>query len=78
MAKLLWAFSFEKKVDENGRTIEVDADYATGYEEGLVVCSKPFVCKTTPRSTKRAETIMKEFKQAEVDIFQKYTLGARK
>lgn len=78
VAKLLWAFSFEKKLDENGRTIEVDTDYATGYEEGLVVCSKPFVCKITPRSPRRAETIMKEFKQAEVDIFQKYTPAAQK
>lgn len=74
VAKLLWAFSFEKKLGENGQPIEVDVNYQTGYDEGLVVCSKPFVCKITPRTQKRAETIVKEFKQAEVDIFPKYTL----
>ena len=73
MAKLLWAFSFEKDVDSEGNVIELDMDYATGWNEGLVTCTKDFPCKVTPRSKKRAETIMREFDQANIDVFAKYS-----
>ena len=72
VAKLLWAFSFEKKVDDKGDPIEPDLDYATGFEEGLVISSKPFPCEIKPRSQKRVETIMKEFQSAEAKVFPQY------
>ena len=72
LAKLLWAFSFEKEVDENGRVMEPDTNYATGWNEGLVTCTKNFPCRVVPRSPERVETIMREFAQAEADVFIKY------
>ncbi|KIX02156.1 uncharacterized protein Z518_08095 [Rhinocladiella mackenziei CBS 650.93] len=72
MSKLLWAFSFEKEVDANGRVMEPDQSYETGYSEGFLVCTKPFPCKIIPRSQKRVETIMKEFEQAGVEVFSKF------
>jgi hypothetical protein len=72
MAKLLWAFSFEKAVDANGRTIDPDVDYETGYSEGFIVCTKDFPAKITPRSEKRVETIMREFDQAKVETFSQF------
>lgn len=72
IAKLLWAFNFEKQVDENGQTVEPDMDYGTGYSEGFIVCTNAFPCKVTPRSEKRVDTITREFKQAEVEVFPQY------
>ena len=72
MVKLLWAFSFDKAVDADGRTLEPDLDYATGYSEGFIVCTKDFPCKITPRSEKRVETILREFEQARSEVFSQY------
>ncbi len=72
MAKLLWAFSFEKEVDEKGRAQEPDTNYATGWNEGLVTCTKDFPCRVVPRSAERVETIMREFAQVEADVLSKY------
>lgn len=72
MAKLLWAFSFEKEVDAEGRAVEPDLNYETGYSEGFIVATKDFPCKITPRSEKRVETIMKEFAEAQLDVFSQY------
>ncbi|EXJ63278.1 uncharacterized protein A1O5_11599 [Cladophialophora psammophila CBS 110553] len=72
MAKLLWAFSFEKQIDEAGRVMEPDTNYATGWSEGLITCTKDFPCKVVPRSAERVQTIMREFAQAEAEVFSKY------
>jgi cytochrome P450 family 619 len=72
MAKLLWAFSFEKVIDASGKTLEPDINYATGWSEGLVTFPKEFPCRIIPRSPDRVRTIMKEFDQAQAEIFCKY------
>ncbi|KKA19811.1 Cytochrome P450 [Rasamsonia emersonii CBS 393.64] len=64
IAKLPWAFSFDKELDSSGKPIEPDVDPITGYSEGFLVCANPFPCKITPRSEARRDTIMKEFAQA--------------
>jgi hypothetical protein len=75
IAKLLWAFSVEKEMDENGRPLDPDTDYATGWNEGLVTCTKEFPGRIIPRSAERVETIMREFAQAESQVFSKYEDG---
>lgn len=74
MAKLLWAFNFEKFIDPvTGQVVEPDADITTGYNsEGLVMIAHPFNLKVTPRSEARCETIMREFAKAESEVFAKY------
>lgn len=72
MSKLLWAFSFEKEVDESGKQIEIDIDPITGYEDGTTVSVKPFPCRIVPRSKARRETIMKEFETAKKDVFSRF------
>ncbi|KAL4768641.1 cytochrome P450 [Aspergillus nidulans var. acristatus] len=57
IAKLVWAFDFERvKGEEN-----VDVSVETGYEGGFLVCPKKFPIRITPRSEKRAAVIEKEF-----------------
>jgi hypothetical protein len=75
IAKLLWAFSFDNEVDDTGKFIEPDIDPVTGYSEGFLVCANPFPCKVASRSESRRETIMREFAQAEAEVFSKYEIG---
>lgn len=72
MAKMLWAFSFAEKRDLQGKVIPVDANAATGYSSGFLHCPKPFDCEIKPRSEARRETILKEYAQAEKNIFSQY------
>ncbi|KAL2005978.1 hypothetical protein VTN00DRAFT_9632 [Thermoascus crustaceus] len=72
ISKLLWAFSFDKQVDEAGKVIELDVDPVTGYSEGFLVCANLFPCRITLRSEARQDTIMREFAQAQADIFSKF------
>ncbi|GAM35621.1 hypothetical protein TCE0_017r04089 [Talaromyces pinophilus] len=74
MAKLLWAFDFEKFIDPvTGEVAEPDSDIVTGYNsDGLVMLANPFKMTVTPRSEARRETIMREFAHAEGEVFAKY------
>lgn len=72
VAKLLWGLSFEPSTDAQGREIPVDINSDTGYTEGFLVSPKPFECRIQPRSEARRETIMREFRDAEVNVFSKY------
>ena len=72
MAKLLWAFSFEKKLDDNGQAMEPDMNYATGWSEGLITCTNDFPCKIVPRSHERVETIARELGKAQAEVFSNY------
>jgi cytochrome P450 family 619 len=73
MAKLLWAFDFDKCIDPlTGSPIEPDTDPISGYSGGAILVAKPFPCEITPRSVARQDTIMREFSRAETDIFSKY------
>ncbi|KAI9930338.1 hypothetical protein AWENTII_007721 [Aspergillus wentii] len=75
IAKLLWAFRFEKATDSSGKPIDVDTDYETGYSQGFLINARPFPCKMTPRSKARESTIMREFAQVSQDVFSKYETG---
>ncbi|KAJ6105229.1 hypothetical protein N7523_010039 [Penicillium sp. IBT 18751x] len=72
ISKLLWAFKFEKAVDEVGKPIETDINPVTAYTEGFLITAKPYACKITPRSEKRVETIMREFAEVEMTVFTQY------
>ncbi|KAL3702776.1 hypothetical protein TMatcc_000088 [Talaromyces marneffei ATCC 18224] len=73
MAMLLWAFNFEKPVDPTtGLAMEPDLSPDTGFIEGLVACPAPFPCKVSVRSKARYETILREFEEAKVHVFDKY------
>ncbi|KAK4989771.1 hypothetical protein LTR66_006973 [Elasticomyces elasticus] len=67
MAKLLWAFEFK---DKKGK--EVDVDPVTGYSEGFLVCAEDFECEISVRGEKRRETILREFEEAERDVFARF------
>ncbi|KAF3127945.1 hypothetical protein TWF569_011645 [Orbilia oligospora] len=72
VAKLLWAFKFEKATGADGQPIEMNVDPKTGYTEGFLHCALPFKCKVTVRSEERRKTILKEFELAK-QIFNEYT-----
>ena len=76
MAKLLWAFSFKPGKNEAKMTVEPDTDPITGYSEGFLVCANDFLCDIEPRSEARRTTIMREFAEAETNVFSKYEQGA--
>ncbi|KAL4811716.1 cytochrome P450 [Aspergillus spinulosporus] len=57
IAKLVWAFDFERVKGEE--TVDISVD--TGYEGGFLVCPKKFPIKITPRSEGRVAVIKKEF-----------------
>ncbi|KAJ8118527.1 hypothetical protein OPT61_g506 [Boeremia exigua] len=62
IARLLWAFDFEKARDADGNEIIPDAGDLT---EGLLVQPKPFPAKITPRNVGRAQQLQAEWKQME-------------
>jgi hypothetical protein len=72
MAKLLWAFDISKKTDAHGTVVPVDVDARTGYSDGFLHCPKPFACDIQPRSEGRRVTVMREFAEAENEIFSMY------
>lgn len=72
VAKLLWAFKFEQKLDAAGVPIPIDTDPVTGYSEGFLVCPKKFECNVIPRSEARRDTILREFAKADTEVFAAY------
>jgi cytochrome P450 len=58
MARLLWAFDFEKEVDGEGEPVWPDASELT---EGGLVQPKPFAARIRPRSEERAEAVRREW-----------------
>jgi hypothetical protein len=70
IAKLLWAFNIKP-----GEHMEVDVDPVTAYSEGFLTCAHPYGCEVEVRSERRKETILKEFKRTEEEMFSKYALG---
>lgn len=66
---LIWAFNFEHAVDpSSGEPIPVDI---SNYQKGILTAPKPFKCKITCRSPKRAEIIEREFRDA-IHIFENF------
>lgn len=56
IAKLVWAFDFERKPEERA-----DGSVDSGYEGGLLVRPKRFPIRITPRSEGRVAVIEREF-----------------
>jgi len=71
-SKILWAFDIGPGRDDSGNLVEPDISSETGYQDGVVLGPEPFKSEIRPRSTKRVETIMREFSAAEKNIFPKY------
>jgi cytochrome P450 len=62
MARLLWAFNFEKARDASGLEIVPDSGELT---EGLLVQPKPFPAKITPRDAEKAQRLRAEWAKME-------------
>ena len=63
IARLLWAFSFDRAVDrETGQEIIPDMDHLA---EGVMMLPKPFEAKVSPRSTYKAQCVRQEWGQME-------------
>lgn len=62
ISRLLWAFNFERAVDENGQAIVPNADDLT---QGFLVHPMPFPAKITPRSEHHAEVVKNEWEDCQ-------------
>ena len=69
IAKLIWAFKFEAPRGLDGKPVHIDPDPVTGYHSGFLYCPKDYGCRPVLRSEKVKETILKEFEEAEKDVF---------
>jgi len=74
IAKLLWAFDIAPGKDESGNVIEPNVDPATAYSTGFLTCALPYALDIKPRSESRLQTILREFKEAEQNIFSQYRI----
>lgn len=72
IAKLLWAFSIQHKLDSAGNPIPVDVSPSTAYSDGFLNQCRPFVVDIKPRSEKRREVILTVAAKAEVDVLSAY------
>jgi cytochrome P450 len=68
ISRLLWAFHFENKRDENGDEIVPDAANLT---EGLLVQPRTFPVKITCRSEGRAKVLREEWRKVEENLDDK-------
>ncbi|KAK5126661.1 hypothetical protein LTR85_009595 [Meristemomyces frigidus] len=75
MAKLLWAFEIGPGKDGNGNAMQPDLDPRTGYCEGFLVCANDFGAGFHVRGDERKQTILREFEEAERDVFGKFEAG---
>ena len=76
VAKLLWAFQFENGVRADGGGEEVnEMDPVKGYQQGFLYCAKPYGCKPVVRSEEHRATILREFEEAEQNIFSRFEEG---
>ena len=76
VAKLLWAFRFENamRVDGGGEEVN-EMDPVEGYQQGFLYCAKPYGCKPIVRSEKHRATILREFEDAEKNVFSRFEEG---
>lgn len=73
IAKILWALNIEPGVDLENKVIEPDVSNDTAYSSGFLVCAEKYPCRITPRSQAHKETIMREFKKAEAEVFVNFS-----
>ncbi len=73
ITKLLWAFKFEMKIDQQTcKPITLDTSVETGYREGLTMCAYEFPCDIILRSGARRQVILKDLKEAQTNFFPRY------
>lgn len=70
ISRMLWAFDFERAVDENGVLIPVDIDDLVG---GVTVQPADFKVKIVPRSKEKADVIRKAWKDCEDNLLDPVT-----
>lgn len=73
-SKILWAFDISAPNDAQGRPVAMNLDPMTGYTEGTIVMPKPFKACIKVRSERRRETILREFEEAEKNVFAQFDL----
>ncbi|KAI0469314.1 cytochrome P450 2D18 [Xylaria cf. heliscus] len=73
IARIMWAFTIEPKLDARGEPLPIDVGPATGYHDGFLNLCVPFEVEVKPRSEKRLETILTEVAKAE-EVFSAYSL----
>lgn len=66
MVSLLWGFKIKP-----GKK-QVDTDPVTGYCEGFLVCANDFEAEFQVRGDRRKETILREYEEANRDVFVKF------
>lgn len=66
MAKMLWGFDIKP-----GKT-KPDTDPTTGYSEGFLVCANDFDADWQVRGEERKATILREYEEADREVFGKY------
>ena len=69
IAKLLWAFNFEKGPGKS------DGDPVTGYNQGFLYCAKNYAYQPVIRDEHRRERVEREFGVAQNEVFSKYKDG---
>lgn len=75
VAKLIWAFKFEAQAAPDGTPMPVDADPVTGYHNGFLYCPKEYACNPVLRSERVRETVLREYEQAQTDVFSRFEVG---
>jgi hypothetical protein len=70
MARMLWAFNFERVLDQNGIPIPVDIDDLVG---GISVQPADFKVKITVRSKEKGNIIRKAWKECEDTLLDPVT-----
>ncbi|KAH8698126.1 putative cytochrome P450 oxidoreductase [Phaeosphaeriaceae sp. PMI808] len=66
IAKLLWAFKFEKGDGP------LDNDPVKGYHHGFLYCAKDYACNPVVRSQEIRGTIEREFDVAKTEVFSRF------
>jgi cytochrome P450 len=72
IAKLIWAFRFERRIGPDGNVLPVDPDPVTGYHNGFLYCAKDYGCQPIIRSNRIRETVLREYDEAEKNVFSKF------
>jgi hypothetical protein len=72
-AYILWAFTFEHAVDENGEKIPVSTEAVT---QGIVCRPKPFAYKLVERDAARTQKVLRAWDNAK-ELLSRYPQGIR-
>ncbi|KAH7412293.1 putative cytochrome P450 [Phaeosphaeria sp. MPI-PUGE-AT-0046c] len=71
-AKLVWALDIKRGLDSKGNPLEPDLSNEHAYSAGFLVCAKAYPCRITSRSKERRETVSRELRKANTEVFSLY------